>query len=98
SVIAQQGASLHDVSLGKAAELFFDLNLGLLPYLPVAVLALVAGIVACAMRRSFRTPVMAAAVLVAMALLGPATTNWNHGTTGPSPYAGWVVPLLSPRL
>jgi hypothetical protein len=93
SVIAQQGASLHDVSVRKTLELFFDLNLGLLPYVPVAVLALVAGVLA-SLVRSRRLHLAAAALLVPMAALCTATTNWNHGTTGPSRYAVWMVPIV----
>jgi hypothetical protein len=94
SVIAQQGASLHDLSLRKTLELFFDLNLGLLPYVPVALLALVAGVVTSLVRRSPGLDLAAAGVLLPMAALCTATTNWNHGTTGPSRYAVWMVPFV----
>jgi hypothetical protein len=94
SVVARQGASVQDVSLRKALELVFDLNIGLLPYVPVAVLALLAGVAASLVRRSANPALAAVALLLPMALLCTATTNWNHGTTGPSRYAVWMVPLV----
>jgi len=94
SVTAQQGASLHDVSVRKALELFFDLDIGLLPYMPVAVVALLAAVAVSLVRRSVDLAFAAAALLAPIAVLCTATTNWNHGTTGPSRYAVWMVPFV----
>src|SRR5262249_44973724 len=33
-------------------------------------------------------------VLLAIAFACTATTNWNHGTVGPSRYALWMLPLV----
>jgi hypothetical protein len=95
SVIARQGGAALDVlSLRKALELFFDLDLGLLPYAPIAVLAWAAGVAMCLLRGAVALDLLAAAALLPMALVCTATTNWNHGATGPSRYGVWMVPLV----
>jgi hypothetical protein len=99
SVIARQGgAALDAVSLRKALELFFDLDLGLLPYAPIVVLAWAAGVAVCLLRGAAAFDLLAAAVLLPMALACTATTNWNHGATGPSRYGVWMVPFLHAAL
>jgi len=95
SVIARQGGAALDVlSLRKALELFFDLDLGLLPYAPIAVLAWAAGVAVCLLRGAAALDLLAAAALLPMALVCTATTNWNHGATGPSRYGVWMLPLV----
>jgi len=95
SVIARQGGATLDVlSLRKALELFFDLDLGLLPCVPIVILAWAAGVAVCLVRRTVALDFLAAAVLLPMALMCSTTTNWNHGATGPSRYAVWMTPLL----
>jgi hypothetical protein len=95
SVIARQGgAALDLLSLRKAMELFFDLDLGLLPCAPIAVLAWAAGVAMCLLRGAVGLDLLASAALLPMALVCTATTNWNHGATGPSRYGVWMVPLI----
>ncbi len=94
SVIARQGAAVGQVSARKVAELFVDPNLGLLPYLPLPLAAFGLGLVRRAVRRTWGPDVFAALVLAPMAVACTATTNWNHGTSGPSRYALWMVPLV----
>ena len=83
------------VSLKKAAELFFDLNLGLVPHVPLALLAALAGpLVLWRAGRPVRGLLGWMALAAAMALTCTLTTNWNHGTTGPSRYAVWLLPFV----
>jgi hypothetical protein len=95
SLIARESTSLSNLSPSRALELLLDLNLGLLPYMPVTVL-LFAVAVAAAILRWRRAPWDAALflVLVLMALACTATGNWNHGMIGPSRYTLWLVPLV----
>jgi hypothetical protein len=85
------------ISLPRALELLFDLNLGLLPYVPVS-LALALGLasVRAARPKSDGPPgpgwLLASLALVALASTGAA--NWNHGTVGPSRYGLWLLPFL----
>jgi hypothetical protein len=83
----------------RALELLFDLNLGLLPYVPLTLaLALVLTLGRLARRGSELegrpSPAwpLAALALVALACTGAA--NWNHGTVGPSRYGLWLLPFL----
>jgi hypothetical protein len=86
---------LAQASLGRVGEIFFDLNLGMLPYLALALFgALVAPLVLLAMRPPVRPNLEFWAALGAMALLCSVAVNWNHGTAGPSRYAIWMLPLV----
>jgi len=95
SLIARESTSLSNLSPSRALELLLDLNIGVLPYVPVTVLLF--GVAAVlVLVRARRAPWDAAllVVLVLMALACTATGNWNHGTIGPSRYTLWLMPLL----
>jgi hypothetical protein len=87
------------VSVFRALELLFDLNLGLLPYVPLTLtLALTLALRRLATwraepdRRPSPAWLLAALAFVAVASTGAA--NWNHGTVGPSRYGLWLLPFL----
>ena len=83
------------VSLARACDLFFDLNVGMLPYVATALLgALLAPLALLALGRPVRPSIVLWAVLAATAFLSSAAVNWNHGTAGPSRYAIWLLPLV----
>ncbi|HEV7503093.1 MAG TPA: hypothetical protein VGQ33_23905, partial [Vicinamibacteria bacterium] len=96
NLAAYETAGTHAFGVGKGLGLLFDLDLGLVRYAPLLVvlwLALVA--IALAVRGPARRLEGAlAAVVVLMMLACSATGNWNHGTTGPSRYVVWMVPLM----
>jgi hypothetical protein len=95
SVLARDTTTPANVSLGRALELVVDLNIGLLPWMPLVVAAAAAASLrAAARRRAVLVGVGGWALLLAMAVLCTPTHNWNHGTFGPSRYAVWLVPLL----
>ena len=87
------------VTVFRALELLFDLNLGLLPYVPVT-LALALGLTLVRLRpgrtgtdgRPAAAWLLAGLALVALACTGAA--NWNHGSVGPSRYGLWLLPFL----
>jgi hypothetical protein len=83
------------LSLRRATELFFDLNLGMLPYLPATVLLFgVATLVQLFARRTALAAFERCALLLVMALSCTVTQNWNSGAAGVSRYAVWLLPLL----
>jgi hypothetical protein len=88
SLLSRGAASATNLSLGKTLELFFDPNVGLLPYAPVVV----GGSLFAAIRAGGRSP--AWALSLAMAFLCTATCNWNSGTSGPARYSVWIYPLI----
>jgi hypothetical protein len=88
-------ADLGQASPWRAGELFFDLNLGMLPYVPACLLgAVLAPLTLFATRRPVGPSLGLWCVLGAIAVACSAAVNWNHGTAGPSRYAIWMLPLL----
>jgi hypothetical protein len=95
SEIAEESTHLSLVGLGRALELIFDLNIGLLPYAPLTVILALAATVQGLRLAAARGSILAAWVLlVAMALVCSSVSNWNHGTSGPSRYAVWLYPIV----
>ena len=88
SLVGREAASLDALSLKRTAELFFDLNLGLLPYVPLTLGLYAASLV------GRRGELLRGAALLLMAFACTATLNWNSGTTGPIRYAIWLLPII----
>lgn len=91
SLIARDAASLELLSVQRALELLFDLNLGLWPYMPLTVPLF---LLALGLRTARWQRWAWAAVLALSALSCTVTANWNHGTAGPSRYAVWLAPFV----
>lgn len=95
SLLARESASVANASLARAAGLFLDPNLGLVRAMPLAVLLFAgAASVAWVRVRDFPFEAALASVTFLMAFACGTTSNWNHGTIGPSRYAVWLVPCL----
>lgn len=90
SLIGREGASLSRLSLWRTYELFFDWNIGMLPFIPLAL-----GLFFFVLVRSRASvPLRNAGLLFLLALASTVTLNWNHGTSGPSRYTLWMLPLV----
>lgn len=89
-LITVGAASASNLSVGRAWELIADLNIGLLPFVPVT---LAVGAVSLVFRPS-RILFGNVLLIAALALAASVATNWNHGTVGPSRYTLWLLPLL----
>jgi hypothetical protein len=95
SLIGSKATSWDNLSVRRAGELFFDLNVGMLPYLPVALAMFVGAVVRdLALERRATWAIQCAVVLFVLALACTPTYLWNHGTTGPSRYVIWMLPLV----
>jgi hypothetical protein len=81
-------------SILRSFDLLFDLNLGLLPYLPVTLLLFIGRAVGDLLARRWSVVVVLGGLLLAMAWACTGNINWNNGTTGPSRYAVWLLPLV----
>ena len=95
SPLARVSTDPRLLSLHRALDLFFDLNLGMLPYLPGILLLFAAS--SLAELRHLRTALTSLerlALLLAMALPCTITQNWNSGAAGLSRYAVWMLPLV----
>lgn len=94
SVVAREATSLAKVSWSRAAGLLFDLNLGLFPYIPLAVLVYLGFVARDVLARRFDRQVQLFLVFVAMLVVNTLQWNYNHGTSGPSRYVIWMMPLV----
>lgn len=95
SLIARETASVANLSLERALELFFDLNIGLLPYAPIAVVMAMATLPLSFADRRWAMRTWGAATVAGLAAWTcTSTTTWNHGTAGPSRYAVWLAPFV----
>jgi len=95
SLYATKSAGTDILSVPKAFDLFFDLNIGMLPYVPVALLLawwvwLRDGL----LQRRFTLAMQLFVLLMAMMIVCTGSRLWNHGTTGPSRYVIWMLPLV----
>ena len=95
SLIARETTDLRNLSAARAAELLLDLNLGLLPYAPVAVVLFALTLPLSLRDRTWRLRAWGtAAVLAAAAFVCTSTSTWNHGSAGPSRYGVWLAAFV----
>jgi len=95
SIVAQEATSLAKLSPARALGLLFDLNVGLLPYIPVALLAYLVLVPRSVLAsRRLDRPAQLFLVFVAILLVNTLQWNYNHGTSGPSRYVIWMLPIL----
>lgn len=93
SIVAHEATSIEKLSIGRALDLLFDLNLGLLPYLPVALLAWLILVARSLARRRAGLELQLFVVAAAILLVDTLQWNFNHGTSGPSRYLIWILPI-----
>jgi hypothetical protein len=90
-----EAASLKNISAFRIFELFFDLNIGVLPYLPLSLLLFLGIVLFQSYRhKGFVFELQILLLIIAMGMVCSATDNWNHGTSGPSRYVIWMLPFL----
>lgn len=92
SLIAKTSAGLS-VDVSKILSLFFDLNFGMILFVPLLLLLFfpLAGY------GFFKTPhksILYLGILLVMAVFCSFQSNWNSGTAGINRYAVWMTPLL----
>lgn len=95
SLLAKYAAGPEHITLTRVIELFVDPNIGMLPYIPLALLLFIGVVgrdILVGRRLSFGLELFT--ILVAMAVGAASTGNWNHGTSGPTRYAVWMLPLV----
>jgi hypothetical protein len=89
------GEAMDSLSFPRSLDLLFDLNLGMLPYLPVTVALGLSLVVRDLLARRPSRAIQLAALLLGMILACTANSNWNNGTTGPSRYVAWLFPIVA---
>jgi hypothetical protein len=94
NLIAANGeAGVHFITLRKIIGTYFDLNQGMIIYLPGLVLLWMGTLVLAIRRKSFS--ILLAVTAVGMAVLSATTANWNSGAVGLMRYAVWQMPVLA---
>lgn len=86
-------ASFDAISFQKTFDFFFDLNMGMLPYLPF-VLTFCVFLLLYSWKRGRRAIYELLIVILAMVLLAETTLNWNSDAGGVMRYAVWIIPLV----
>jgi hypothetical protein len=95
SLLARETAAVTYLSAGRAAELLLDLNIGLLPYAPVAVVLFVVSLAASFVDRRWALRAWGVTAVAGFAAWTcTATSTWNHGTAGPSRYVVWLAAFV----
>jgi hypothetical protein len=95
SLIADENIHVSLIRPARFLELLYDLNIGLIAYVPLTVVLAVVATGLAVARPGLRGMAGAAwLAFVAMAAVCSAMHDWNHGTSGPSRYAVWLFPLL----
>jgi hypothetical protein len=90
-----QEGTLKNMSLQRLLGLFFDLNVGMLPYIPLALLMffLILGSDAYYQKKlTLNWQLFLVTTLIALACT--MKFNYNHGTTGPSRHVVWMLPIV----
>jgi hypothetical protein len=93
-VIGEEYAGVRNISWVRTWGLLTDFNQGLLPYLPVLVVAMVVGAIRMVYSRNWRGLLLAASG-VAMAVGAEVAHNWNSGCEGLQRYLVWMVPVAA---
>ena len=93
-VLARTNSDLTLISWSRTANLLFDLNAGLLPYVPVLLAAGVWAAVRLTARRALPAALVALAV-AGMMLAVQVQINWNSDGRGLQRYLVWMLPMLA---
>lgn len=91
-IISQHAATIHAISIARMLSLIFDLNDGLITYLPVVTVGCAIAIGAAISKRDVNSCAISTALF--LMLLGcEMLTNWNHGCAGLNRYLTWCLPI-----
>lgn len=93
-IVANGLADPRLVSARRVFALAFDLDQGMLPFVPAALLLGLAGLARAVLGRRWRS-IAVAATAIAMMALGSQTTNFNAGCAGMNRYDVWIMPLFA---
>ena len=92
SLLAGNGLSLDTTVPMKMLELMFDPNIGLIMYVPLTIALFLIMLVRS--RDRFGTERQLLVVLLAIMFVVALKVHWNHGTSGPSRYGVWILPII----
>lgn len=93
SLIASSGYVTFDGMIKKVSSLFFDLNQGMLPFIPIVIIMYFVILVLGIAKFNFKCILNIVTVIVIM-LFCSLQLNWNPGEAGIMRYNVWVIPIL----
>jgi len=95
SLIVSSGASnISYISVDKIFSLFFDLNFGMLPYIPLLMLLSLLMLIFSIKRKNL-VILTIWLILIAMATMCSTAGNWNSGMEYINRYSVWMLPLIT---
>jgi hypothetical protein len=93
SLIASSGYVRFDGMINKVSSLFFDLNQGMLPFIPM-VLLMYFYILFIGILKSKVKSILNITTIIVIMLFCSLQTNWNPGEAGIMRYNVWIIPIL----
>jgi len=93
-IAAVGGTDPHRMTASRVGSLLFDLDQGMLGYVPFT-LTLGLFALACALVRRSLVPFVAWGAALAMLALASQTTNFNAGCAGMNRYDVWTMPIMA---
>lgn len=97
NLLASHGyASFQSISIGKILAILFDLNTGMLPYMPAVILLFALSLLVILRSMSIKNNIDIVLLLAIAATMAACTVNplWNSGTDGPHRYVLYVLPAF----
>ncbi len=92
-IVSCGAANVSDISFDKIFSLFFDLNFGMLPYIPLLMFLSIIMLIASIARKKPAIPSLWL-VLIMMATMCSTSVNWNCGMMYINRYSVWMLPII----
>ncbi|MDD4447061.1 MAG: hypothetical protein PHN61_05220 [Methanothrix sp.] len=92
-IVSCGAANISNISFDKIFSIFFDLNFGMLPYIPLLLFLSIFMLIASIARKKLTIPSLWL-VLIIMATICSTAVNWNCGMMYINRYSVWMLPLI----
>ena len=89
SLIGKYATDTSSISFAKIMSLFFDLNFGLIIYVPILI-----GIIIYLICKKDKIAILSAMTVFLFAIIDSAQLNWNSGMMLINRYSYWMIPVL----
>ncbi len=93
-ILATGMADSHFASTSRVATLLFDLDQGMLRFIPITLVVTVIGVWQAPRRHRLEAVVLVVTALT-MAAMASETCNFNAGCVGMNRYATWIAPVFA---
>jgi len=93
-VLSYGASSLAYISWERVIGVFFDLNAGIITYMPLALILSVFLIPYSLFVRGDNRIILLWGIVLAMSIASATTSNWNYGMQSIFRYAVWMLPIF----